>query len=197
MIVFIFSFIFSENIVQYSKLPVIGENDFKLFYENKKILDKVEYVDFNKYYKDGPILVSFWFLGCVPCMAEMKHLTKFNEKYKDSGFKVLSINTDKRNKARVKSLVKKKKYSFDMIFDLKGSDGLLKKFGGSSCPFTVLINKDGTIFSKHIGYEVGDEITLEKNIQDLISYNQNLKVSENIEVKSDKQIEPEENIEIE
>ena len=103
----------------------------------------------------------------------MKHLSKFNEKYQKSGtgFKVISINIDPKKKGKIKSFVKKKKYTFDMFFDVNGKGGLLKKFGSTSCPFTVLINSDGTIYSKHLGYERGDEIKIEKEIEDLISYN--------------------------
>ena len=53
-----------------------------------------------------------------------------------------------------KSFVKKKKYSFNMLFDQKGKDGVIKKLGGSDCPYTVLVNADGTIYSKHTGQSV-------------------------------------------
>jgi len=159
----IFSIALTEESKKYLKLPVIAKDEFRSL--------SGESIDFNLLYENNPILVSFWFLGCGPCVAEMKHLSKFNEKYKDTGFKVISINTDTRSKGKVKSFVKKKKYSFDMLFDLNGKNGLLKKLGSNSCPFTVLINSDGTIFSKHLGYERGDEIELEKEILHFIDYN--------------------------
>ena len=156
--------------VQYKKLPIIGDNEFTSLNGNS--------VSFNDLYKDGPILVSFWFLGCGPCVAEMKHLSKLNEKYKDTGFKVISICTDTKSKGRVKNFVKKKKYSFDMLFDLNGKNGLLKKLGSNSCPFTAMINEDGTIFSKHMGYEKGDEVMIENEIKALISYNKTINEEE-------------------
>ena len=171
--IIIFSFLLSEELikseesVKYKNLPAIGKDDFTLL--------SGESIDFNGLYSDGPLLVSFWFLGCGPCVAEMKHLSKFNEKYKDTGFQVISINTDTKSKGKVKSFVKKKKYSFDMLFDLNGKNGLLKKLGSSSCPFTALVNMDGTIYSKHLGYERGDEIELEKEILHLIDYNKKFK----------------------
>ena len=58
--------------VQYKKLPTIGDNEFTSLNGNS--------VSFNNLYKDGPILVSFWFLGCGPCVAEMKHLSKLNQR---------------------------------------------------------------------------------------------------------------------
>ena len=163
-----FSFLLSKESEKYSKLPAVAKDDFSSF--------SGESVDFNTLYSEGPLLVSFWFLGCAPCVAEMKHLSKLNQKYKDTGFKVISINIDTKNKGKVKSFVKKKKYTFDMLFDSNGKNGLLKKLGSSSCPFTALINIDGTIHSKHLGYERGDEIEIEKEILHLIDYNKTLKL---------------------
>ncbi len=155
-------------------MPLIGVSELTNF--------QSQTVKFSDLYSDGPVLLSFWFLGCAPCVAEMKHLSRFNEKYRESGFKVVSISTDTKSKGKVKSFAKKKKYTFDMLFDRKGKDGILKKLGSSSCPFTVLINTDGTIYSKHLGYERGDEVALEKEILDLIAYNKKLKL--NVEEKS-------------
>ena len=172
-IMFIFSILLSSDTPEaieenrkYQLIPSIGDKEL-VFLDG-------ESVNFSDLYKDGPLLLSFWFLGCGPCVAEMKHLSKFNAKYKDTGFKVISVNTDTRNKGKVKSFFKKKKYTFDMVFDLNGKNGVLKKFGGSSCPYTVLVNTDGTIYSKHLGYERGDEIMLEKEINELIKYNKSI-----------------------
>jgi thiol-disulfide isomerase/thioredoxin len=159
-----------EELKKYQPIPSVGDKE--LVYLNGDPLK------FSDLYKDGPVLLSFWFLGCGPCVAEMKHLSKINTKYKDDSFKIISVNTDTRNKGKVKSFVKKKKYSFDMLFDLNGKNGLIKKLGGLSCPYTVLINSDGTIYSKHLGYERGDEIALEKEIAELVTYNKTISVTE-------------------
>ena len=172
-----FTLLFSSDVAdsdkelkKYQPIPSVGDKE--LVYLNGDPLK------FSDLYKDGPVLLSFWFLGCGPCVAEMKHLSRINTKYKDDSFKIISVNTDTRNKGKVKSFVKKKKYSFDMLFDLNGKNGLIKKLGGLSCPYTVLINTDGTIYSKHLGYERGDEIALEKEIAELVTYNKTISVTE-------------------
>ena len=53
------------------------------------------------------------------------------------------------------------------------SSKLLKKLGSRACPFTVLVNTDGTIYSTHLGYNPGDEVALEEEIKDLIKKNSN------------------------
>ena len=174
VLLFFLTALFSEDAIKYSKIPEIGDNELTMFWDGENILQPTIPTKFSSLYKDGPLLLSFWFLGCGPCVAEMKHLSRFNEKYKESGFKIVSINTDKQSKKRIKSFVKKKKYSFNMLFDQKGKDGVIKKLGGSDCPYTVLVNADGTIYSKHTGYERGDEVMLEKEINELIDYNKTL-----------------------
>jgi len=150
-----------KETTKYPKVPPVGNKELTFLNGDP--------IKFNDLYSDVPVLFSFWFLSCAPCREEMKHLSKFNEQYKDSGFKVISINTDIKSKGKVRSAAKK--YSFDILFDVNGKDGLLKKFGSNACPFTVLVNMDGTIYSKHLGYEVGDEIALEKEILEFIEYN--------------------------
>jgi len=174
ILILLFCFSFSEEnsfIVElentdeknkYQKVPPIGNKELTFLNGDP--------VKFNDLYKDGPVLFNFWFLSCGPCRLEMKYLSKFNKKYKDTGFKVLSVNTDKKSKGKVKRHVETKKYSFDVLFDVNG-DGFLKKLGGNLCPFTVLINMDGTIYSKHMGFELGDEVALEKDILEFIEYN--------------------------
>tara|TARA_B100001142_G_scaffold235036_1_gene233420 strand:+ start:1244 stop:1828 length:585 start_codon:yes stop_codon:yes gene_type:complete len=187
-ILIVFTLLFSSEVAdsdkelkKYQPIPSVGDKE--LVYLNGDPLK------FSDLYKDGPVLLSFWFLGCGPCVAEMKHLSKINTKYKDDSFKIISVNTDTRNKGKVKSFVKKKKYSFDMLFDLNGKNGLIKKLGGLSCPYTVLINRDGTIYSKHLGYERGDEIALEKEIAELVIYNKTISVTE--DAPEEKSIEKE------
>ena len=125
-------------------------------------------VNVSDYLDGGPVLISFWFLACEPCKKEMKYLNEFHQKYAESGFKVLSINTDNsRTIKRVKPFVKSKEYVFPILNDPKSL--FFRKLGGKVCPFTVLVNHEGNIVKKHSGYNPGDEVKLEKEIQDMIA----------------------------
>ncbi len=98
----------------------------------------------------------------------MKFLDEYHQKYSDSGFKVLSINTDNsRTINRVKPFVKSKKYTFPILNDPKSL--FFRKLGGKVCPYTVLVDHEGNIIKKHSGYNPGDEVKLEKEIKDMIS----------------------------
>ena len=153
----ILGLIFSEESVK--KLP-----NFKL-----KTLDKKK-IELKEFYKDGPIAVNVWTLSCEPCKKEMKYLNEYHNKYKDKGFEVVSINIDTpRGISKVKSYVKSMKFDFTVLLDKKKE--FLRKTGGKIMPYLVLINTDGTIFTRKVGFNPGEEKKLEQEILDLINYN--------------------------
>ena len=115
-----------------------------------------------------PALISFWFLACEPCKKEMKYLDEFNKKYADSGFQVISINTDNsRALSSVEPFVDSKKYSFKVLSDPRSQ--YQRKLKGASCPFTVMVDHKGAITARHVGFNLGDEKKLEEEIIQLIN----------------------------
>ena len=160
LILFTLSFLFSEEVE--SKIDVV-KNDVEILPDaSLKDLDNKK-VNIYKYLDSKPALISFWFLACEPCKKEMKYLDEYNKKYQDSGFKVISINTDNsRALNSVEPFVNSKKYSFKVLSDPRSQ--YMRKLKGASCPYTVLVDHNGNIFSRHVGYNPGDEIKLEEEI---------------------------------
>ncbi|MFL2989051.1 TlpA family protein disulfide reductase [bacterium] len=137
--------------------------DVRLKDINKK---KIQLTDISK---DNYVLFNFWNMACEPCKKEMKFLNEFHKKYSDYNFKVISINMDSpRSMSKVKKYVKSSKYVFDVLQDPRMD--LFKKMGGSIMPFVVIADNEGRIINKHIGYNLGDEKSLEEEIKALISF---------------------------
>ena len=146
------SFVLSQD-----KLP----DTFLKNIDNKK-------VNIYDFISGGPTLINFWFLACEPCKKEMKYLDDFNKKYAESGFQVVSINTDgSRALSSVEPYVDSKKYSFKVLSDPRSK--YQRKLKGASCPFTVMIDHKGNIISRHVGYNAGDEEKMEEEIIELIN----------------------------
>ena len=131
---------------------------------NMKLKDlKNKRQDLSQYYSDGPILFNIWNLACEPCKKEMKELDKLNIKYGPQGFEVVSINIDNtRSMSKVKSYVNSQKYSFTVLSDPKAE--FFRKMGGKVMPFVIIADSTGKIINRHVGYNPGDEIRLEKEI---------------------------------
>ena len=120
--------------------------------------------------KDGPIVINFWNLACEPCKKEMKFLNQFHKKYREDNFQVFSINMDTpRSMSKVKSFIKTTGYEFTVLSDPRSES--FRKLGGKAMPLLLLINKDGSIFKRHTGYNPGDEIAIEEEIKELILNN--------------------------
>ena len=81
-----------------------------------------------------------------------------------------------RSMSKVKKYVKSSKYAFEVLQDPRMD--LFKKMGGSIMPFVVIADNQGKIVNKHIGYNLGDEKSLEEEIKLLISYKQDTTKSE-------------------
>ena len=122
-------------------------------------------------YNKGAVLINFWALWCEPCKAEMKVLKNLYEKYQDKGFTILGINQDSpKSVSKVRAYISSQKISFPIALD--PNNQYLQKFNGQSIPYSLLVDRNGEIVYKSVGYLPGDEIKLEKEIQKLFSTTQ-------------------------
>ena len=124
-------------------------------------------IQLSKLIKNGPVIIDFWALWCVPCRKELPHLQDLYKKYKDKGLTVLAINEDDpSSEAKVKPFVKGKRFTFKTAID-KDKE-LWRKFKIASLPTLFLIDKQGNIVKIHTGYRPGDEKQLEIEIKQLL-----------------------------
>ena len=158
--------IFSLIIFSYSlmsadegKLPVLKLKDLN----NKRL-------DLSSLYADGPVAINAWNMSCEPCKKEMKYLNEFHIKYEDQGFKFISVNIDSpRSMSKVKSYIKSMKWEFPVLSDPRAE--FFRKTGGKVMPYLLLVNRDGSIFKRHVGFNPGEEVALEVEIKEMIALN--------------------------
>ena len=74
-----------------------------------------------------------------------------------------------RSMSKVKSYIKTTGFDFIVLSDPRSDS--FRKLGGKAMPLLLLVNKDGSIYKRHTGYNPGDEIALEKEIKELITHN--------------------------
>ncbi|MFH1468708.1 MAG: TlpA disulfide reductase family protein [Pseudomonadota bacterium] len=111
------------------------------------------------------VLISFWASWCTPCQAEMPHLERFYQTYREKGFTVLSINTDDaRSSSQVKPLVKSKGLTFPVLLDKETAVVALYN-PAKTLPYGVLIDRSGAIAQVFQGYTPGEEVHVEEAIK--------------------------------
>ena len=141
------------------KLPVLKLKDLN----NKRL-------DLSSFYVDGPVAINAWNMSCEPCKKEMKYLNDFHIKYQDQGFKFVSINMDTpRSMSKVKPYLKSMKWDFPVLSDPRGK--FFQRTGGKVMPYLLLVNRDGSIFKRHVGFNPGEEVALEAEIVEMLALN--------------------------
>ena len=99
-------------------------------------------------YKGKVVLVDFWASWCGPCRGENPAVVAAYQKYKGKGFDVLGVSLD-QNKEKWVQAIEKDNLTWTHVSDLKGwQNEVAKKYGVTSIPFNVLVDKDGKIIAK-------------------------------------------------
>lgn len=126
-----------------------------------------KYIELNKEVGKGPILISFWATWCKPCLEEMVEYNKIYSEHKDKGFTLLAISTDtEKTVAKVKPYIKSKNYNFPVLLD--SNSDVARKYYAQQMPYTVLIDKNGSVVYSHLGYMKGDEKKVEMLVMELL-----------------------------
>ena len=112
--------------------------------------------------KGKVIILDFWAVRCPPCRKEIPAFVELYKKYKDKGLEIIGICLD--SEATVKPFAEKMEMNYPLVF---GNQKLDQQYGGIRyIPTTFIIDKQGNITKKHIGY-VSRE-TFEKEIKELL-----------------------------
>ncbi len=95
-------------------------------------------------FRSHPLLINFWAAWCGPCLHEMPSLVAVQKEYGPRGFEVLAIDMDDNPSEGSKQL--KQKIGETQLQIFRGTDSPVQSlFDISGVPFTVLVDKGGTI----------------------------------------------------
>ena len=117
---------------------------------------------------DGkPIVISFWFLQCKPCIKELNAIAEVYEEWQiETGVKLVAVSIDNaRSKAKVAPYVNASDWDYEVYLDPNGD--LKRAMGVNMAPHTFLLNSKKEIIWQHKGYIDGDEDELFEQIKKL------------------------------
>lgn len=97
------------------------------------------------------VIIDFWATWCGPCRKTMPLLDKFFTESLPAGVAVFGMNVWERGgTAKVKPYIQERGYKFPVLY---GTDDIATAYGVRGIPTLVVIDQQGKIAYRHIGYD--------------------------------------------
>lgn len=101
-------------------------------------------------YRGKVVILDFWATWCPPCRAEIPDYIKLYSEYRKDGFQMLGISVDQGGLAVVKPFMKKYEVNYPVVL---ATNNVIEAYGGiDAIPTTFVINKQGKIVDRFVGY---------------------------------------------
>ncbi|MEM1022846.1 MAG: TlpA disulfide reductase family protein [Myxococcota bacterium] len=110
------------------------------------------------------VLLDFWATWCPPCVAAMPHLQALHARYESQGLRILGVNQEPGQPARVRRFLKTRGIEFPSLVDESGA--IAARYGVHTFPTTYLVGRDGRVITSYRG--VPQFGRLEQQIQDAL-----------------------------
>lgn len=115
-------------------------------------------------YKGKVVMLEFWTTWCPPCKLSIPTLNMLHERYKDKDFKLLALSIDE-TKETLMEFSEEFTMNYTVLLDNKDVN---KAYGVRSIPTTIILDKEGNVAKKHMGYSSQSAEQYIKDIEELL-----------------------------
>ena len=116
-------------------------------------------------YKGKVVYLDFWASWCEPCKRSFPWMNELQTLYGEDGFEIIAVNLDTSRKDAEKFL-KQMPAKFDVAFDKSGKTA--EAYNLKAMPSSYLIDRNGRLVHKSLGYRLEEKKIVEKKIQKLV-----------------------------
>ena len=116
-------------------------------------------------YKGKIVFIDFWATWCPPCRMSIPYVEKLYQKYKKSeDIVVLGINLQE-DKDTITKFMQKQKMNYPILLS---DNKVISNYKISSIPQFFLIDRNGDLYNKYVGFAPGVEELWQKDIEKLL-----------------------------
>jgi peroxiredoxin len=139
---------------------------------------KQQIVTLSQFKDKSVVLLDFWASWCVPCRESIPQLKKVYQKYHSKGFEVIAVSMDLDKKAWIEAV---KQDSTDMWYHIPiaekyaegpshmTNDDIYQNYFVQAIPVQLLIDKNGKVIYRQMGYSKENEESLDSLISGLFN----------------------------
>ncbi|MDH4107840.1 MAG: TlpA family protein disulfide reductase [Gammaproteobacteria bacterium] len=117
-------------------------------------------------YRGKVVVVDFWASWCVPCRRSFPWLNQMQAKYADQGLVIVGVNMD-AEPGEAEAFLEEFPADFRIVADPGG--GLAKQFDVIAMPSSYVLDGNGQVVARHLGFKVKKQDEYEAAIQDALS----------------------------
>ncbi len=112
------------------------------------------------------VLVDFWASWCGPCVESLPQYQKLWDEFAREDFEVLAVNLDE-DKGDALAFLKRHPLKFLLVRDAEGA--VATAYALKGMPSSYLIDREGVLRSRHVGFNLKDLAPLRSKIQELVA----------------------------
>jgi cytochrome c biogenesis protein CcmG/thiol:disulfide interchange protein DsbE len=117
-------------------------------------------------YRGNVLLLDFWASWCVPCRRSFPWMNEMQEKYEAQGLVIVGVNLDAES-AEAQAFLNEFPANFRIIEDANGE--LAKTFDVIAMPSSYVIDRNGEVVARHLGFKVKRQGEYESLIQTVLA----------------------------
>lgn len=121
------------------------------------------------------VLLDFWGSWCLPCIQGLPNLKKIYEKYHKTGLQIIGLSSDRVKDQWISAINKHQIFIWPQVLTVQDIDkynqgyinqeDIIQKYPTDGIPRYILIDKDGKIIGKWVGYSEENE----KEMNDMLN----------------------------